>query len=165
MTTRNFTHSNRLHNPTTMKRLQSCHLVFLSCHMFNSIKKVKLHLIIGTEDMFKKNESYKFSRKVEEKINFFPDEYIRYPIKSDAAARFSCLRVKLIFAPLSPVLDNFFGIKRLFLKVVTAVGGPLLWWITCYVKQVPQYYSASNLALYFFSFLRNSFVSMELKDN
>lgn len=66
--------------------------------------------------------------------------------------------MKLIFAPLPPALDNFFDIKRFFLKAVTVVGGPLLRRIMCYVKRVPLHYSASNLALYFFSLLLNSCV-------
>lgn len=73
--------------------------------------------------------------------------------------------IKLISAPLPLVLDNFFDIKRFFLKAVTVVGGSLLRRIMCYVKRVPLHYSASNLALYFFSLLLNSSVEQSWYDN
>lgn len=73
-------------------------------------------------------------------------------------ARFTCLRMKLIFTPFFPCLRQFLRLKRFFLKVVTPVNGPLLWWITCCVKRVSPLYSVTNLALYFFSLLLNNFV-------
>lgn len=75
------------------------------------------------------------------------------------------LGLKLIFALLPPALDNFFDIKRFFLKAVTVVGGPLLRRIICYVKRVPLHYSVSNVALHFFSLLLNSSVQQSWYDN
>jgi len=148
VTTCNFTYSNRL------IQLQSNGCNFLVIDHIQRIFNHKHH-----KRIFQKLNIVNFLEKYLKSI--FSSATVRCVIQQKTmsrAVRFPCLRMKLIFTPLSSALDNFFDIKRFFLKAVTAVGGPLLRWITCYVKRAPSHYSASNLVLYFFSLVLNSFV-------